>query len=431
MDGRVDVTEIIRAVNNALNGCPVCGNEVIEAPEDCDNGGTCLGGANAGKHCRAENECPGAGVCIGGPKAEYPCAEDAACPSGRCLRCVPQGGDTCAANCTDEIMVTFVLEPGQLKDPTSCEPGTSCAIVHGDILTIALPIPSPAEQTLTFGKERDGLIPVIVKADSVKFPKIPVGNPPIACACVRGVAAKTCGGTVFQTDGSFSPDCTPDFTAGDSVCTGKDNPCAFEHGPGNSATGILGCKGLDGVDFLFMQDGGPLSAGPGTRHAPCISHSECASQSCITGPNPPAKRCGPFPPVITIGGSGGPGSGIILNSTAIGTVQGGCLSRFCTAADPQSQRGMVATIPITTGVAGGVFKNANGMDDTTICNCAGGDPSCSLEGCLGPFEVTGAPLSCAALLGGNVSGAALAGAFTAPDVPVVGDAVVTTTLVAH
>src|SRR5262249_18638339 len=60
-DGEITVNEIVAGVNNALNGCSTpppsgCGNGVVEAGEDCDNGGTCIGGTNAGTHCTAESQ---------------------------------------------------------------------------------------------------------------------------------------------------------------------------------------------------------------------------------------------------------------------------------------------------------------------------------------------------------------------------------------
>ena len=83
----------------------ICGNGIIEAAEDCDDGGTCIGGTNAGTHCTAESECRGNGVCIGGSKRETACAAAGDCPGGSCVHCVPQGGDGCAANCTNAFEV--------------------------------------------------------------------------------------------------------------------------------------------------------------------------------------------------------------------------------------------------------------------------------------------------------------------------------------
>ena len=91
-----------------------CGNGVTEAGEECDDGGTCIGGSNAGTHCTAESQCIGNGVCIGGYKAETACdpTNPDACPGGTCKKCVPQGGDGCASNCTTETTVQMPLVPG-------------------------------------------------------------------------------------------------------------------------------------------------------------------------------------------------------------------------------------------------------------------------------------------------------------------------------
>lgn len=415
----VNVSTVIQAVNNALGMCPVttgrCGDMIIQsAPpllEECDNGGTCKGGMNTGTHCTAEADCQGDGVCTSGPKASTPCSSSTDCAGATCLHCVPEGGDGCASNCTNERSATFQLVKGVLLDPTTLEPGTSGAIVHGDVLTI--PLPLEGVQTLVFGKERNGTIPVTTIAASVVFPKIEVGG--LACACVRGIAAKTCGGTAFAKAGGQAKDCTPGYSnAGDTSKDGPcpaELPCGFVSGPGNSAIGLLGCNGLAGVNFQFLQDDLDGSCSPG----PCT-----------------------HPPVVTIGGSGPPGSGIILNSTAIGNVTGACTTNFCTDNDKFTVRGVITTLPLTTAIAAAKWTNANGLEDNSICNCPNGDPSCSDADCIrtaenpeGAIQVTGAPILCAALGQDppNVSGASLAGAFTAPNINIVGDAAVTNVLV--
>ena len=127
-DGTITVDEIIKAVGNALNGCgpvtatptptphttgtPACGNNVVEGTEECDDGGQCIGGDNAGTNCTQEADCHGNGVCIGGIKVGTSCANDAACPAGKCVHCRTFGGDGCAANCTHEVDVDYTLVPG-------------------------------------------------------------------------------------------------------------------------------------------------------------------------------------------------------------------------------------------------------------------------------------------------------------------------------
>jgi len=410
-DNKIDISEILKAINIATNpggACPstggICGDGHTDSGEDCDDGGTCLGGSNAGTHCTAESQCTGDGVCQGGPNASRPCTGDNECAGTTCRKCVPQGGDGCAANCTSETDITFNLKPGVVNDDgISVKDGTSGAIVHGDVLTI--PLPLTGTQTLTVGKARNSAVPVIVKAASVHFPQIDVGG--LACACVRGVAAKTCGGTAFTKQGAVAQNCTPGYsnngdTAHDGPCP-AELPCAFIHGPGNAATGELGCTGATGIDILFTQDDADGSCNPG----PCTGK-----------------------PSITLSGSGGPGSGLLLNSTAIGNVVGACTAGFCTDSDPFSARGSINTLPITTGKAQGTFTNANGIADDTICQCSTGDPSCLPNQCTQPWTANGSPITCDALAAGNIIGSALAGSFTSPNVPIVGDAVITNVLVA-
>src|SRR5690242_6851662 len=40
-----------------------CGDGIVQSAigEECDDGGTCVGGANAGTHCTAESDCLGNG----------------------------------------------------------------------------------------------------------------------------------------------------------------------------------------------------------------------------------------------------------------------------------------------------------------------------------------------------------------------------------
>ena len=104
----------------------LCGNGIVEAGEDCDDGGTCIGGSNAGTYCTAEVDCFGNGVCVGGVKDRTACTNDSACPGGLCRHCVPQGGDGCAANCTLEQEVPVNLVPGVIH-ALSALPIGSCS----------------------------------------------------------------------------------------------------------------------------------------------------------------------------------------------------------------------------------------------------------------------------------------------------------------
>jgi hypothetical protein len=417
----VDITLIIQSVGYALNACPaanaVCGNGVTESPETCDDGGTCIGSSNAGTACTADDQCPGNGICEEGTKQFFACASNADCPDGRCVRCKTFGGDGCAANCTTETDVTMTLLPGVVQG-LNIKQGTSGAVVHSDLLTI--PLPLSGTQVLTIGqKGSDGHVTAIIRANSIQFPRIPVSS--IACACMRGIAAKTCGGTLYDIDGlTPSEDCTPGPTDGDSVCTTKGLlPCAFLHGPGNAGSGTVGCgdDGYSPVDMLFDLDSG--------------------GESGVNGD-----------PVITLSGHGPKGSAMLLTNNTIGTVTGACTGNdtskygedkaLCTDDDPQDSRGDPSPQFNLTGTATGKIENANDTDGNDLGSnqkCAGAgdpDPCCTGEGTgTCGFSVTGVPLVCEDLLGAShsVTGANLAGAFVSPDQPTLADIVVTTNLV--
>ncbi|HEX7410100.1 MAG TPA: hypothetical protein VF515_20970, partial [Candidatus Binatia bacterium] len=151
-DGSITVDEILTAVNAALNGCAppplACGNGVVDAGEECDTGGWCIGGANAGTACTSEGQCQGNGVCVGGTNLEVACANDAACPGGKCVHCVPAGnstipGDathTCAANCTIETKIHTTLDPA------------SSAVLYSIVLGGSLPLSLSGTQDVLVGK---------------------------------------------------------------------------------------------------------------------------------------------------------------------------------------------------------------------------------------------------------------------------------------
>src|SRR5262249_22727210 len=143
--------------------------------------------------------------------------------------CVPRGGDGCAANCTGESDVPFELVPGVLNGPT-VKPGTSGVSIASDFLS--LPVPLTGSEAWTIGKERNGIIPLVVKVASINQPGVPIST--LACACLRGAAIKTCGGTVLDADGvTPSIDCTPGITWGDNACiSAAKPPCTFVYGLG-------------------------------------------------------------------------------------------------------------------------------------------------------------------------------------------------------
>ena len=510
----------------ATGGAPVCGNEKVEGDEECDQGGTCIGGDNAGDHCTSEADCVGEGVCNEGIKIGTVCDTNDDCPGAKCIHCKTFGGKGCAANCTFETDTSYDLVPGQktklcLGGPHNDEPctenanctpalcadqvapGTTGSFVHDGFIQLALPL--SGSQTTTGGKLRNGRITSVIKATNTSLPRVPVSA--LACACVRSVVAKSCGGTLFEKDGTASIDCSDDFTAGASACDGKKK-CTFVHGEGNSTSTVIGCgdDGLTGTELFASQvSNGQLvynSCMGGTNDGKaCTVPADCPGAPCVGGANngkpcavnsdcPGGGKCGcalvpaPTPPAgvgdafITLSGSGPKGSAIVLNSSAIGTVTGvctctgGCLTslkvcnggpndgktcttdanctpnkcgkpnpaygpdlQWCTDDDPQSSRGIPATLPQVTGKATGIITNTKVSTQTHFCdkdrtkqctsdaNC-GADGPCTFE--IGPFSYTGKPYDCSKLTGNPPTGegGAVAGAFTTLNAPATSDIVV-------
>lgn len=351
-----------------------CGNGIVEPGEDCDNGGICIGGNRAGSACTADAICGGdaqPGVCLAGTKVGTACDADDDCPNSQCDRCVTFGGDGCAANCTFETDVSFPLVAGAVI-PGGIQQGTSGVINYTQLIP-RLPLPLSGQQTLTIGKELDGEIPGVIKAASVSFPKIQVAT--LACACVRGFAGKTCGGTVFEADGTPSPLCG-DGLVDPTICPAS-KPCAFVNGPGNSAAGVIGCAGLDAIDSDVTQDCHPDGGGP------------------------------PDPRQTTLSGFGPPGSARMMNTIRIGTQSGLCTATFCTDVDSVELRGTPITLPYMTGSTGATVLHAGAV----------GGPS------LGPQGTMGTPVSCAMLTqpvpsfeGGNLAASFTSCASTLGDI---------------
>jgi len=380
--GSITVDEIVTAVNNALNGCPAGGAGTVA--EDCDNGGLCVGGANAGTACTSEAQCMGDGACFGGPSNLRGCLSDGNCPNGVCRKCRPYGGDGCSATCTFETNRTYTLVPGMIgADQMSIDMGTSGAVVFGPFLTV--PLALSGTQVLTMGETINGQAPVVLKVDGVDLDRIPVAE--IACACVRGAEARTCGGTLFDVAGVQSANCTPGFDDIESCPT--DKACAPVHGPGNTGSGFISC-GHAGFDVDYTQD-------------------------CNGTPGAP-----PFDPVITVTEATGTpaaddGSGLFILTSAIGTVVGRCTGttadygpdrEFCTPDDPVSNRGAPNSIPFTTATAAATVLNPGNFE---------GDV-------LSPAPVSGSPFTCGAEgTSPTVSGANIAGGFTSCDQPTVDD----------
>ncbi|MFI5366231.1 MAG: hypothetical protein ACHQ4J_11460 [Candidatus Binatia bacterium] len=469
-DSHITIDEILAAVNNALTSCPgpaVCGNGITESGEECDDGGTCIGNAKAGQACTSDSECGGiaaGGVCLDGgtplnggfvAKQLTACTSNADCGiGGTCVACKTFGGDGCAANCTLEHNVAVTLATGQIDSNTQTViSGSGATIDDSEFLGyIGLPLGNactgdpttqgnpcstnagcgtgtciPSTQVLTIGSAVSGTITGVIKANSVKF--APILVPGVACACVHGVDYKTCGGTLYNTDGTLTTNCTDGYGGtGAGACAGG-LPCTDVFGPGNSAQAIYGCVdgAISNANMNWTQD--HIDGGIACTQANATS--VCPhSQTCVADPTSTSDTCGAPLPVVTFSGGPAPaGSAIVLNSAAIGTTtrlcagsdaancaaNGSCVfgadGLFCTADDPippaaaTTVQGLAAPLPLVTGTATGTMTNAYGTAGATE----------------GPDSLVGVPLACSALSQGNASGGAVAGSFTQINQPMLFD----------
>lgn len=412
----------------------ICGNNIVEEGEACDDGGTCLNGLDAGKRCPASVE--------GGVD----------CDSGLCR---PSGGDGCAENCTVEAIVNLKL--GEDQDVSQTQAIVQGAALRVDLkltgrLTVRAGRARPETVTTAAGKVfNPGDIPAVEtleenrnSPETMEQGLKPIPIPPaIACACVRGFAVKSCGAVLGGPDcsakcegpggerecagGSKSLEpCTTDddcpsgvcgqfcnldrgnaqckegssCVSNDDVCT-PDAACDFIHGPGNYASGIFGCgEGTTGV------------TGEGINYI--------STRDSLTGKD---TR-------VFSGGLAPKGSFVLVNSVGIGTIvssncefdpsfaDNGPDGMPCTDDDPD--KAFVNTIPLTTGTAEGRVVNANGAEGVTIADGSqcGGNP------CIAKF--TGSLFDCDDLAKDPpvATSGSLAGAYGSEDLDPLGDVAV-------
>jgi hypothetical protein len=306
----------------------VCGDGIAVAPEECDDGGLCVGSNNAGAACTSPAQCPGG-------------------------ECKPFGGDGCAANCTGEADVPLYLGAGSL-------------LQFNAFTTIGVSFAGAGSTVLTLGKNVAGVVPVVIKASNLLMHT----QAGALCFCTRGFAAKTCGGTLLDADGTTpSTDCTAD----DSVCAGA-KPCAFVHGPGNAASGVIGCDGLSGINPTVNRQ--------------C---TDSTATDMVT---------------VAFSGNGGAGSASILALLADLTSPTSCTAQdrfnkafgpdgfFCTLDDPIPPRSGKVPLLVTPLVTGHATGQTTGVPP---------------NGSIGPLSIDGAPFNCAAL-GDGLQGLTLASA---------------------
>jgi cysteine-rich repeat protein len=380
----VTIDRLILAVDSLLSGCPllptVCGDHVVEAGEECDDGNSI-------------------------------------------------GGDACAANCTLERRRTsvFSLSGSHLTVQTE-----SVRLLL-DGLTGA--------QTFTTGAPRDdmvvngttvtlpGEIPVVVKADDIKADPLAVNG--TLCACLRGVATDAFGpgnaargsiacGTRDVAPVSYRIAQDHDTNPGDAHNFGglPDDPQCTAAAVLPDGALVRACR--EGVD--------PLCSDPAAHPHAGICNSPLhfvVSQD----PAPPGSAIIYYHLALTLLADGGtcstagPGPG---GECAFPDYGPDCLP--CT--DDDQAPTIDLELALTTGMAEGEVFDANLDSGAT----GRGAVIAADARCFGlPCETTaqGQPFDCDALTAdptGGVSGSALAGALPILDSRSIGDSVVTFTL---
>lgn len=290
-----------------------CGNRVIEGTEQCDDGGVCVDGADAGQPCRLSFDCAGDG------------------------RCVAVGGDGCAANCTVETEVDLPLVSGSVASGDLVAGTSGLVVVGADLVSYA--VPTGGTLRLRVGAERQHEVPVVIRADPAA-PAVPLGD---ACACIGAAVRKTCGGLLVEHDQRTPAiDCTVDA----GVCDGGP-PCAPVYGDGNLGAGTARCDALSGVDVSLAADlGNPPSV---TTH--------------LSGTGGPGSARLPAALTLTVH----PGS-----CTGVGSDYGADGVR-CTADDAVDPAAEVVVLPmtLTTGTAVGLVSAADGEGQIGPVDAAG------------------------------------------------------------
>lgn len=391
-DGRITVDEIIAATRRALGGCPssqVCGNQLVDAEEECDDGGVCIGGSLAGTACGSEAECTSGGACFGGLDDLRACTDDDDCRQGHCVRCRPVGGDGCAANCTLErdVLIDFVpgiLDSSDRTRPVAIVPGTSGLGLVSSIVHLSLPI--SGSMSLRVGGIVGEQAPVVIRAGSLAVDPLAVAG--VSCSCLRAPELSTCGGTTFDHDGSPSPVCTAGLP-GATECA-AELPCAPVHGAGNSGSGFVTCGGR-GLSTEVIQD---CNSQPGVPGFPA-AYSTSASDTFAL-------------PTV--------GNAALTLTTALDSVIGSCSGaaadygpdgELCTEDDPLPARGVPLSLVFTTGGSAATILNpADFPGDINGPNAVDGTPFLCREDTL------------------DFGGGALTASFTECDRPTLADVAV-------
>ena len=238
------------------------------------------------------------------------------------------GGDGCAANCTNEVDATVFL---------GVDSTTSMSLATVQAVAFPIPLVITGEQIITAGSARTepsigadgrtnfnpGDIPTVTVLATNKGLIDPIMVPGLVCACLRGSELSTCGGVV-PAPGDTSQICTTDV----NPCT--DPPCTSVFGPGNSAAGVIGCNGISNINTTFSIDhttkavqystsGGAVPIGDLTNNYTAIA-TIMDGGTCSTDTSDPNKGPDGIPCTDDDPDQGSPGITVQTTGTAIASV---------------------------------------------------------------------------------------------------------------
>jgi cysteine-rich repeat protein len=428
--GTVAINELIQAVSRSLFGCSgtplptrtatpvgtqaICGNNVVEAGEECDDG----------------NNFGGDGPTFGEPG--------------------------CAANCT---MERFPFLRGTFDEEETT------AIVQN--IGARIQVNLSGGQTFRAGKRRDeivygpgnvelfqpGEIPVVIKASELNFAPVQVAT--VACACVRAIPAPDLFGPGNAAAGVIGcgaqglTDINYRVIQDHNTNPGNANNAC---GPPDAAPDDAECND----ERFFPVPGNPTSEGTSSLACSELGTDERCNE---VGRNLHGGICN-SPRIITrFGGQADPGSVFIVNNTSISLLLDGaacsttgampCPAQFVNAgygpdckACTDDDEDILApnTLPATSGTAEAAVYDVNNAENAMGPACSGTqriiDENEGATGCLGggcTTRATGQGIDCALLEGENpedaLRGGSLVVAFPAIDAALIKDTVTTTKFV--
>ena len=233
--------------------CPVCGDDVRQAGEGCDDGGFV-----AGDGCSASCTAEAGWTCTGSPSVCSPiCGDTLVLGSEQCDDGNLISGDGCDANCTFTACGNGIITAGEQCDDGDSTNGDGCSAS----CTIELGWSCSGQPSVCTGSCGDGVVTAGEQCDD--------GNLASGDGCDANCTLTACGNGIATT----GEDCDDGNTIGGDCCSAS---CHFEPvgdpctGDGNVCTNDV-CNGAGACEHL-------------NNTAPCASDGNvCTDDICSAG----------------------------------------------------------------------------------------------------------------------------------------------------